>query len=163
MTQGAWLKTLNVAMVIPIYIIIDIVIIVPPSLTIDTSIIVTLQLCPRAQYSVCAVGRRGGGTDVRVGQQRAGAVVSKTAILLWRTKINIRLCFPTSLPLPSPRKPTYPYKNDSVFSVEPPVVSPEDMMIYEQSVRVANMGPQRPPTTSLQLYSQYADMAARTT
>lgn len=57
----------------------------------------------------------------------------------------------------------YPYKNDSVFCVEPPVVSPEDMMVYEQSVRVATMGPQCPPATSLELYSQYADIAARTT
>ena len=78
----------------PICIIIDIVIIVPPSLTIIDIIIVTLQLCPRPQYSVCAVGRRGGGTDIRVSQQRAGTVVSTTAILLWRTKINITLCLP---------------------------------------------------------------------
>jgi len=55
--------------------------------------------------------------------------------------------------------PTYAYKEDSVFGIEPPVVSAEDKWIYEQSVRVASRGPHPPPNTSLQMYTQYARAA----
>ena len=60
------------------------------------------------------------------------------------------------------REPTYPYKEDSVFGIEPPVVSPEDERIYELSVRVATRGPTTLPTASVQLYAQYADLAWKT-
>ena len=38
-------------------------------------------------------------------------------------------------------KPSYDYGTDSVFSVTPPTVSPQDMALYEKSCRVAVKGP----------------------
>ena len=48
-------------------------------------------------------------------------------------------------------KPSYDYGTDSVFSVKPPVVSPQDMALYEKSCRVANQGP-LPSYSEYQLY-----------
>jgi hypothetical protein len=58
-------------------------------------------------------------------------------------------------------EPTYDYKEDSVFCIEPPEVSPQDERIYERSVAVMTMGPLPPPQASLELYNQYAKMACR--
>ena len=60
-----------------------------------------------------------------------------------------------------PREPTYDYKEDSVFSIEPPEVSPRDEIIYERSVAVMTMGPLPPPQASIDMYNQYAKMACR--
>ena len=38
-------------------------------------------------------------------------------------------------------RPTYDYGTDSVFSITPPVVSAQDMALYEKSCRVAEKGP----------------------
>lgn len=38
-------------------------------------------------------------------------------------------------------KPTHDYGTDSVFSITPPVVSPQDMAIYEKSCQVGEKGP----------------------
>lgn len=62
------------------------------------------------------------------------------------------------------REPTYDYKEDDVFSIEPPVVSPEDERIYEQAAaRMATYtkGFLSVPPASLQLYSQYVKMTCR--
>lgn len=66
------------------------------------------------------------------------------------------LCTSTSL---IPREPTYPYKDDSVFEIDPPVVSPASERIYEHSVRVA-MGEITIPPSSLELYDSYASKAS---
>lgn len=51
-------------------------------------------------------------------------------------------------------KPTYDYGTDSVFSITPPVVKPQDMAIYEKSCRVAEKGPVF-QTTEYRVYSKY--------
>lgn len=51
-------------------------------------------------------------------------------------------------------KPTHDYGTDSVFSITPPVVKPQDMAIYEKSCRVAEKGPVF-QTTEYRLYSKY--------
>ena len=51
-------------------------------------------------------------------------------------------------------RPTHDYGTDSVFSITPPMVSPQDMAIYEKSCHVATRGPVF-QTTEYQLYSQY--------
>ena len=62
-------------------------------------------------------------------------------------------------PFFSCREPTHDYKEDSVFSIEPPEVSSEDEKIYERSIAVMTKGPLPPPPDSLELYTQYAKMA----
>ena len=59
------------------------------------------------------------------------------------------------------REPTYDYKEDSVFCIEPPEISPQDERIYERSISVMTQGPLPPPPASLELYVQYAKMAFR--
>lgn len=54
-------------------------------------------------------------------------------------------------------KPSYDYGTDSVFSVTPPVVSPQDMALYEKSCRVATKGP-LPSYSEYQLYVKQSNM-----
>ena len=54
------------------------------------------------------------------------------------------------------REPAFDYGSDSVFGVAPPVVSPEDALIYQQAVRVATRGPQHIPAASLEMYRNYS-------
>ena len=68
---------------------------------------------------------------------------------------------PPFFPPHSSREPTHDYKNDSVFQIEPPVVSPQDERIYERAISIMTKGPLPPPHTSLELYSQYAKMIWR--
>lgn len=51
-------------------------------------------------------------------------------------------------------RPSYDYGTDSVFSITPPVVSPQNMAIYEKSCRVAEKGPIFSVTEN-QLYRKY--------
>lgn len=51
-------------------------------------------------------------------------------------------------------KPKHDYGTDSVFSITPPVVSPQDMAIYEKSCRVAEKGPIF-QTHEYRVYSKY--------
>jgi hypothetical protein len=58
-------------------------------------------------------------------------------------------------------EPTYDYREDSVFSIEPPEVSPQDERVYERCVTVMTTGPLPPSQASLDLYTHYAKMACR--
>ncbi len=51
-------------------------------------------------------------------------------------------------------KPSYNYGTDSVFSITPPVVSPQNMALYEKSCRVAVKGPV-PSYSEYQLYVKH--------
>ena len=51
-------------------------------------------------------------------------------------------------------KPTHDYGTDSVFSITPPLVSPQDMALYEKACRVAEKGPLF-QTTEYRVYSKY--------
>lgn len=51
-------------------------------------------------------------------------------------------------------KPTHDYGTDSVFSITPPVVSPQDMALYEKSCRISEKGPVF-QTTEYRVYSKY--------
>lgn len=59
------------------------------------------------------------------------------------------------------REPTYDYKEDSVFCVEPPEVSLQDERLYERAVSIMTMGPLPPPQSSVDMYTKYAKMACR--
>lgn len=50
-------------------------------------------------------------------------------------------------------EPTYDYGTDSVFSISPPKVSPEDEYIYETSCRVTENGPSA--TLDENFYTEY--------
>ena len=50
--------------------------------------------------------------------------------------------------------PTHDYGTDSVFSINPPVVSSRDMAVYEKSCRVAEKGPIF-SVAETQLYHRY--------
>jgi hypothetical protein len=51
-------------------------------------------------------------------------------------------------------KPTHDYSTDSVFSITPPIVKQQDMIIYEKSCRVAEKGPVL-QTAEYRMYSKY--------
>ena len=55
-------------------------------------------------------------------------------------------------------EPTYDYGKDSVFGIDPPIVSPEDEQIYEQAVHVAHEGPLPLSNSLLKMYKNYAGL-----
>lgn len=51
-------------------------------------------------------------------------------------------------------RPAHDYGRDSVFSITPPTVKPQDTAIYEKACRVAEKGPVF-QTAEYRMYSQY--------